>query len=240
MTHLDAEINQLKASIIEMWQLVIYQLEKSQQVLSDFDKGLIQDIKINEKLVDSFELKIDRDCENILALYNPVAVDLRFVLSVLKINYNLERIGDYANSVSKMIEDLDSPVNNELLKNTRVFEMYSLIQKLMHDSLESFENENNTLARNIFGKDKEINKINKASTRIISDYIISKPEEVIIAMNLLSVIRKLERAGDHIQNIAEEIIFYLEAKVMKHNKAKKKHKGDSLPENKPDDFNMPA
>jgi phosphate transport system protein len=222
MTHLDTEIQLLKASVIEMWQLVIFQLDKSEQALSLFDKGLIQDIKVNEKLVDTFELKIDRDCENILALFNPVAVDLRFVLAVLKINYNLERIGDYANGIGKMIDDLESPVNNELFKTTRVFEMYEQIRQLMRESMEAFEKENNEQTRSIFGRDKEINKINKAATKIISEYIIRKPDEVFTAMNLLSVIRKLERAGDHIQNIAEEIIFYMEAKVMKHNKARKK------------------
>jgi len=84
MTHLEAEIKQLKASIIEMWHLVISQINKSQLALQNFDKDMVQNIRVNEKMVDTYELKIDKDCENIIALFNPVAVDLRFVLSVLK------------------------------------------------------------------------------------------------------------------------------------------------------------
>ncbi len=221
MSHLDTEIQLLKKNIIEMWDLVNSQLNKSQQVFLNFDKNLIHNIKVNEKMVDTFELMVDRDCENILALYNPVAVDLRFVLSTLKVNYNLERIGDYASGISKLVNDLENPISEELINSTNVLEMFSLCEELLKDSLVSFETENNWETRNILGRDKAINKINKEATKIVSDYIIKNPDEVIMAMNVLSVIRKLERVGDHIQNIAEELIFYMEAKVLKHQKKPK-------------------
>jgi len=221
MTHLETEIQLLKRNIVEMWNIVNNQLDKSQQTISNFDKDLIHNIKVNEKMVDTFELMIDRDCENILALYNPVAIDLRFVLSVLKINYNLERIGDYASGISKLVDDLENPISEELINSTHIFVMFNLCQELLKDSLNSFETENNWETRNILGRDKAINKINKEATKIVADYIIKNPEDVLIAMNVLSVIRKLERVGDHIQNIAEELIFYMEAKVLKHQKKKK-------------------
>ncbi|MBI5539982.1 MAG: phosphate signaling complex protein PhoU [Bacteroidia bacterium] len=221
MNHLETEIVSLKRKTVEMWQLVYSQVDKSQLVFSNFDKNLIQNIKINEKMVDTFELMIDIDCENILALYSPVAVDLRFVLTVLKINYNLERIGDYANGVSKLINDLENPVSEELLRSTNIIEMFNLCKELLKDSLNSFETENNWDTRNILGRDKAINKINKDATIIVSDYIINNPEDVMTAMNVLSAIRKLERVGDHIQNIAEELIFFMEAKIIKHQKKSK-------------------
>ena len=87
-THLEIELQNLKSDLLEMWYLVISQLEKSRDALINFDKNLATEIHVNEKRVDSYELKMDQDCENILALYSPVAVDLRFVLAVLKINYN--------------------------------------------------------------------------------------------------------------------------------------------------------
>jgi len=218
MTHLETEINQLKASIIEMWHLVISQINKSQLALENFDKGIVQNIQVNEKMVNTYELKIDKDCENIIALFNPVAVDLRFVLSVLKINYNLERIGDYANGISKLIDDMESPFSEELIKSCRVIEMYDISIGLLIDTLSSFENENKELTKTVFGKDKNLNKINKEATQKIADYIINTPTEVKMAMNTLSIIRKLERVGDHIQNIAEEMIFFMEAEVLKHAK----------------------
>ena len=221
MTHLESEICRLKASISEMWHLVISQLSKSQIALKTFDKDLVQNIQINEKMVNTYELKIDKDCENIIALFNPVAVDLRFVLAVLKINYNLERMGDYAHSISKLIDDLDSPFSDELLNSCRVMEMYDFTLELLIDTLASFENSNNELTKSVFGKDKILNKINKEATQKVAEYIINTPGEVKMAMNTLSIIRKLERAGDHIQNIAEELIFFMEAKVLKHQKKKK-------------------
>lgn len=221
MNHLDTEIQLLKKNVVEMWQLVNNQFDKSQLIISKFDKNLIHNIKVNEKMVDTFELLIDRNCENILALYNPVATDLRFVLSVLKINYNLERIGDYSSGISKLVDDLEKPISEELINSTNIIKMFNLCKELLTDSLNSFETENNWETRNILGSDKAINKINKEATKIVSDYIIKKPEDVMTAMNILSIIRKLERVGDHIQNIAEELIFYMEAKVLKHQKKPK-------------------
>lgn len=221
MTHLETEIQVLKSSIIEMWHLVISQLGKSQLALKNFDKDVVQNIHVNEKMVNTYELKIDKDCENIIALFNPVAVDLRFVLAVLKINYNLERMGDYAHSISKLIDELESPFSEELMNSCRIMEMYDISIGLLIDTLASFENGNNELTKTVFGKDKTLNKINKEASQKIADYIINTPCEVKMAMNTLSIIRKLERAGDHIQNIAEELIFFMEAKVLKHQKKNK-------------------
>jgi phosphate transport system protein len=126
MTHLETELQLLKNDIIEMWGLVINQIEKSKEALQKFDTDLANDIRITEKLIDSFELKIDRDCENVLALYAPVAIDLRFVLAILKMNSDLERIGDYANTMAKIICSLDKPYKPEHFNETRVMEMFDI------------------------------------------------------------------------------------------------------------------
>ena len=106
MTHLDTEISRLKTDLNEMFSIVITQVEKSKTALFNLDKDLAREVKVNERRVNSFELKLDRDCENIIALFNPVAVDLRFVLASLKINSNLERIGDIAESIALYVIDL--------------------------------------------------------------------------------------------------------------------------------------
>ncbi|HEU0226176.1 MAG TPA: PhoU domain-containing protein, partial [Arachidicoccus soli] len=94
MAQIESEILQLKEEVINMWVLVNAQLRKAKLAMIDFDKDLAWEVIVKEKRVNGYELKIDRDCENILAIRTPVAVDLRFVLAVLKINNNLERIGD--------------------------------------------------------------------------------------------------------------------------------------------------
>lgn len=220
MTHLDTELKQLKAAQTEMWSLVISQLAKAKEAIENCDRDLVADILANEKRVDAYELKINMDCENILALFNPVANDLRLVLSVLKINYNLERIGDYAKAIAKLVKDNDKPFDSNGLSQTHIFEMFNVAGKMLTDTLNAFTNEDNIAVRSVFKADDQLNIVNKNANKIIAGLINKKPNSVNENLNLLSIIRKLERVGDQTKNIAEEIIFYLEAKVLRHSKKK--------------------
>lgn len=216
MTQLQLELGKLKTDITEMWRLVASQLHKSMQSLKTFDKDLSREVISNEKRVNSMELKIDRDCENIFALFNPVAIDLRFVLAVLKINNNLERIGDIAEGISKFIILEKEPFDEPLLRKTRFLTMFEAAIQIVEDVLTSFNKEDTKLARSIFEQDEMLDEINAEATQIISDFIRDNPDKIEQALNVLSIIRRLERVGDQSTNIAEEIIFYLEAKVLKH------------------------
>src|ERR1039457_3002543 len=126
MTHLDIELQQLKSEINTMWSMVISQLKKTQEALITFDKDLAREIRANEKRINAMELSIDRSCENIFALFNPVAVDLRFVLAVLKINNNLERTGDIAGGISKFIIKNESAFDKNLLEVTQMIKMFDV------------------------------------------------------------------------------------------------------------------
>lgn len=216
MTHLETELRQLKAELLTMWGLVGSQMNKSLESLVNNDKELASEVVITEKRINSFELKIDRDCENIIALYNPVAVDLRFVLAAMKINTNLERIGDIARSTGKFVARSNSRYDQELLERTRLLEIYEEACDLVEDCREAYEMENPEIARKIFMRDELLDEINKSAPLIIADVIRSHPEKIEQCLDVLSTIRRLERAGDHCKNIAEEIIFYIEAKVLKH------------------------
>jgi phosphate transport system protein len=218
MTHLDTELKTLKADVIEMWALVMDQLKKTFHAIEDSDCDLVNEIHANEKRVDAFELKINMDCENILALFNPVANDLRFVLAVLKINYNLERIGDYAYGITKLLEE--TVFSKESIQETQIEKMFEVAIKMMDKTLESFENEDIQKLPKVFKKDHKLDKVNKKANGIIAELIMKDPKDIHSFLNLLSVIRKLERVGDQTKNIAEEIIFYIEAKVLRHNKDK--------------------
>src|SRR5216684_6394240 len=115
MAQLETELQSLKAEAINMWSLVNSQLSKARQAFITFDKDLAREVVLKEKRVNGSELKIDRDCENIFALFCPVAIDLRFLLAVLKINSNLERIGDIAEGIAKYIIDADGPFSDEMV-----------------------------------------------------------------------------------------------------------------------------
>lgn len=217
MTQLQSELDKLKNDITDMWILVISQLHKSMLSLKTFDKDFSREVVSNEKRVNSMELKIDRDCENIFALFNPVAIDLRFVLAILKINNNLERIGDIAEGISRFIISEKAPFDEILLRNTRFDFMFKAAKQIVEDVLLAFSTEDTKLARSIFKKDDLLDEINAEANQILVDYIKDHPDNTEQALNVLSIIRRLERVGDQSKNIAEEIIFYLEAKVLKHN-----------------------
>jgi phosphate transport system protein len=218
MSQLDHEIKQLKEEVISMWKMVHSQLEKGLSALLNFDKDLAREIVMIENRVNAEELKIDRDCEDIFALYCPVAVDLRFLLAVLKINTNLERTGDIAEGIAKMIIDTEKPFDTELLDKTQVIEMYHEATLIVQEILTAFVNEDSSVARSIFRRDELLDNINRKANTLIGDYVTAHPENLDQALSLLSIIRRLERVGDQAENIAEEIIFYLEAKVLKHAK----------------------
>lgn len=221
MTHLENELKQLKSELLAMWDLVASQMTKSMQALINNDKELASEVNIAEKRINAFELKIDRDCENIIALYNPVAVDLRFVLAVLKINTNLERIGDIARATAKFVIKSNASYSADLVEKTRLLEIYEEACDLTADCKDAFDSENSEIARKVFMRDELLDEINRDAPRVIAELIRKDDKSIEPCLDILSTIRRLERAGDHCKNIAEEIIFYIEAKVLKHSKGLK-------------------
>jgi phosphate transport system protein len=217
---MDDELQQLKKDVIEMWETVISQLQKVREVVQTNNRDLINEMASGEKRIDAFELKIDMDCESVLALYGPVANDLRFVLACLKINYNLERIGDFAWGIAKVFRDMESAFSKESMEKTNLFLMFDTDLDMVKTALLAFENDSNEYASTIFAKDKLLDVNNKNANRVIAGLIKSHPKAILNFLNLITIIRKLERIGDQSKNIAEEIIFYIDAKVLRHKKKK--------------------
>ena len=215
-TQFEIELESVKSEVVNMWKLVSLQLTKAKEAMLNFDKDLAREVTLKEKRVNAFELKIDRDCENVFALFCPVAIDLRFLLAALKINNNLERIGDIAEGIAKYIIDMPVPFNMNVLESTRVIEMFEGSISILNDAQLAFELENTLLARTIFSRDELLDQINKQANTDIAEYIRENLHNINEALYILSIIRKLERVGDQSKNIAEEIIFYVEAKVLKH------------------------
>ena len=216
MTQLENEINAVKKELVNMWMLVQSQLNKAKDAMVLFDKDLAREVLVKEKRVNSFELKIDLDCENVFALYCPVAVDLRFLLAALKINTNLERIGDIASSIAQYVVDSSVNFDEAAMESTSMIRMYDEAVNILTDARIAFEKEDTVLARSIFKRDDVLDAINDNAPNTIAEVIKKNLDSIPESLYILSVIRKLERVGDHSKNIAEEIIFYIEAKILKH------------------------
>ncbi len=215
---IESELILLKKEINEMWNLVHHQLERAGESVMNIDKELAQQVMICEKRVNAFELKIDSDIEEVIALYNPVAIDLRFVLAMLKINSNLERLGDFAEGLARFVLKTDDMVlDKELLKSLRLKEMVDAVISMLDCTQQALIDEDLDKATSVFVKDGLVDEINADATKVLSDYIKQHPDSTLACLNLVGVFRKLERAGDHITNIAEEIVFFIDAKVLKHN-----------------------
>src|ERR1700744_706499 len=219
MAPIENEIISLKKELVNMWMLVQSQLNKTRDALTNFDKDLAREILVKEKRVNSFELKIDRDCENIFALHCPVAIDLRFLLAALKINTNLERIGDIAAGVAKYVIESTENFNQAALESTSILRMFDEAIAILTDTRTAFENEDTALARSIFKRDEILDTVKRNATNTIAEVIKRDASMLTEALFMLSIIRKLERIGDQSKNIAEEIIFYVEAKILKHSGA---------------------
>lgn len=214
---IESELELLKKEVSEMWTLVYNQLDRAGEAVLTFDRKLADQVKVHERRVNAFELKIDSDIEDVIALYNPVGIDLRFVLAMLKINSNLERLGDFAEGIVRFVLDSEEPVlDSDLLKRLRLEEMLAEVLSMLEITKRALNEESMELATSVFTKDNIVDEINVNVAPVLAGYLKEHPDNLLTCLNLVSVFRKLERAGDHITNIAEEIVFFIDAKVLKH------------------------
>jgi phosphate transport system protein len=220
MEHLQAEMDALRNEMLEMYKIVLSQVERAQTALIDNNLSVVKEIASNEKLVNAKELQIDSRCETILALFTPVAVDLRFILSALKININLERIGDIADNIARMVSHTKPGFDRALLEKINAKEAFALSLDMYKNLLQAFEKEDTLLARDILIKDEALDNITDESVSIAEEYTKGHPDSIIQAIPVISIMKMVERIGDHLKNIAEEIIFYAEARVLKHSSPK--------------------
>lgn len=218
MSQIDNPVHNLKIELEQMFSLVATQLGKAREALLKFDKDIAREVVQLEKRVNGQELQIDRTAENFLALYSPVAIDLRFVLAVLKINNNLERIGDIAEGISKYINESEKSFDPHLMETSNVMPMFEAAIRMLADTHYAFEHEDTAIARKIFKSDDYLDHINIEAIKNLTEAMESGTAKISDALYAISIIRKLERVGDQLKNIAEEIIFYIEAKVLKHAK----------------------
>lgn len=213
----DQQLTQLRNEVYRMWAMVYSQMDQARQAVLAMDRNIAQQIWVRERLVDAQDIKIDTQVEDFIALYTPVAVDLRFVLAMLKINSDLERIGDYAYSIARFVKETDvEKLDADLVGRLQLERMFGVVLEMMNELQASLMDENPAKASSVIDMDDELDRLKTASDSILMEYARTHTDELPVLMGLGSVFRKLERTGDHLTNIAEEIVFYIDAKVLRH------------------------
>lgn len=218
MEHIKSEILSLKEIHYQMWNMVYGQVTKALIALEKHDKELAREIISREKMVNSQELLVDRQCENFIALFTPVAIDLRFVISLMKINNNLERIGDFAESIATFVlRHQSQQIPQDLYQNLQLKKMGEYAIQMIKLSEDAFHEEDTQKAGRVLSLDDMLDEINHKSISVLAEYIKSNPDSAEEMLNLYGVIRRMERIGDRCSNIAEDVVFYVDAKELRHN-----------------------
>ncbi len=225
MTAIEKELENIKELTVGMMELVKEQLKRSCNALMQHDTRLASDILRYELRVNELELTIEKACEQVIALHQPVATELRFILAVFKAVSELERLADHVEGIARVLLDKEVPFNPETLAQLETEAMYSESEQMFDDIINSLNDQDTDLARTVFKRDKFLNKTFKRSTQNILEQLRDTSDGTTDSSELLrlfQVLYRLERIGDLLTNVAELIIFYLEAVVIKHKKKRKR------------------
>lgn len=210
----DLQIEKLKKKILKMCSLVDEQVEYAVKAVEADDEELVKLVIERDNKVDKYDLKIDKICQKIIALNQPVAMDLRLIMSALTINNNLERIGDIAVNVVENYNFLKK--RRDLIKKTKFSEMSKVVKEMLRNSIDSFIQNDPKLAQKVIQTDQIIDNYNIENHNILIGAMKENPDNIEAAVALIVISRQLERLGDHATNIAEDVFFIVEAQMIKH------------------------
>ena len=210
----DIQIEKLKTRLIKMCSLVDEQVEFAIRAMEEENIELAQLVVDRDKKVDKFDVKIEKICQKIFALNQPVAMDLRLIMSSLTIDNNLERIGDIAVNIAESFLILKKKPG--FMDKTKFMEMSKIAKEMVKDSIDAFIENNAKLAQKVIKTDDLLDELNRENHKILIEIMKEKVAYIEPAVHLLVTSRQMERMGDHATNIAEDVYFIVEAQLIKH------------------------
>jgi phosphate transport system protein len=211
---LDEHIEKLKRRVMKMCSLVDEQVLSAIKSVEEENLDLAKEVIEKDNKVDKYDNKIDKICQKIFALTQPVAMDLRLIMSSLTINNNLERIGDIAVNIAEYIIMIQKKPT--FYNQTNLDEMFKVVKQMLKDSIDSYIAGNEVVARTVIEADDHLDQMNFDNHKILIDIMKQDPNNIEPAIALLVMSRQLERLGDHCTNIAEDVFFIVEAHLVKH------------------------
>jgi phosphate transport system protein len=212
---IEEKINELKKTLIAYAELIQGMVEKSIKGLSDKDETLLnQVIEKDEVRANEYEIEIDEMCTTLIVTLQPKAIDLRTILMIQKMNNDLERIGDHAVNISQSaMELIEQPLVKPLIDIPRMAEE---AKQMINDAISSFINRDPKLAKTVCERDSIVDSLRDQIIRELVTYMVSDASTIPRALHLLNISKNLERIADLSTNICEDVIFLVDAKVIKH------------------------
>jgi phosphate transport system protein len=207
-------LDELKERLLVMAGLVEQAIQRATESYSTRDLGLCDLVRRSEPAINRMEREIDQAALDLLAMQQPMAIDLRFIIAVIRINADLERVGDQAVSIAGRVQDMGAFANVELPVD--IPKLASLAAAMVRKALQAFIEGDAELANSVLLLDDQVDEMNRDAFRALSSLISERPEMTPQALNALIISRSLERVGDHATNIAEDVIFWVRGADVRH------------------------
>jgi phosphate transport system protein len=214
LRHFVEELEELKAKLLEQASLVEAQIYRSITAVVEKDESLAGDVLKTEARINQIEIEIDDAAVSLLALQQPMAADLRFIIAAIKINNDLERMGDLAvNIAQRAVSLLSEPVVRPMIDIPHIA---ALVQSMVRKALDSFVTRDADLARSVLSSDDAVDSLRNASFHELISFMEQDPRNIRQSIDLLSIVRNLERIADHATNIAEDVLFLTKGIDVRH------------------------
>ena len=212
--HLERDLDHLKRELLDLCSMAEDATNKAILALTDRRADLAEEVRCGDDAIDAKEVKIEEDCLKILALHQPVAADLRFIVAALKVNNDLERIGDLAINIAERASYLAA--HEPLAVPLDFRKLVERVQAMVRRSLEALFSRDAAGAREVLRMDDETDRLNKEMFKALHRVMHDDPTTIERAVNLLSASRHLERIADQATNIAEDVVFLVEGEIIRH------------------------
>jgi phosphate transport system protein len=218
--HFDEELQKVKKNVLEMASLVDESITKALEALKNRDLKMASEVKEIDHRIDRFEIAIEDQCIELIARHQPVGTDLRFLIGVIKMNNDLERMGDHAVNITGSVAFLIEQPRIKPVSN--IWSMVVEVKKMLNDSVKSFMNNDAEMAQQVCERDNVVDEMRDETIRILLTYMLEQPDKIGSAIPLLLVAKNLERIADLATNICEDVIYIAQARVIKHHAEEQK------------------
>jgi phosphate transport system protein len=212
--HFRRELNSLKSDLLRLCESALQQVDAAVRALTSRDEGLAREVCRRDVDIDRAEIELEEECLKILALYQPVASDLRFIVCALKMNNDLERIGDLAVNIARKALSLCQATAVELPSTLR--EMCQAVHEMLRDSVRSLVEGDSSLARSVLRRDAEVDRMKRDVRKWAEELIRRRVDDLSAALAIMAASRNLERIADHATNLAEDVVYMVEGGIVRH------------------------